>query len=196
VVAGALDRLLPPARYRQWVLVIPKRLRYFMNSRPELAGYLSKLLARKIDRYLKQKSAGIPAQVLAIRRKLLRRLCRLGCLPQEAAEDMLRWKNSGFSLHKEVLIYPHNRQGLERLLGYCSQPGLSLKRLIYASKSKIAMCRAERHDCRPEMMTPDPVEFLRRWGLLRPPHKNPVHYYGALAPRSPLRSPLRPALTA
>ncbi|MDD2805104.1 MAG: transposase [Elusimicrobiales bacterium] len=245
VVAAALDRLLPPARYRQWVLVIPKRLRYFVNARPDLAGYLSKLLAHEINRYLKQKAAGAPAQlhfvqrfggalnlhvhihavvsdgtfiletnalglhrllfrpvdgpddkeldkiVQAIRRKLLRRLCRLGCLPPEAAEEMLNWENSGFSLHKEVVIYPRNRQGLERLLGYCSRPALSLKRLIYASKSKIVLYRSEQHDGRPEMMTMSPVEFLRRWGLLRPPpHKNLVHYYGALAPRSPLRAAL------
>ena len=33
-----------------------------------------------------------------------------------------------------------------------------------------------------------PIEFLRRWGLLMPPpNKNLIHYYGALAPRSPLR---------
>jgi hypothetical protein len=245
IVAAALDRLLPPARYRQWVLVIPKRLRYFVNARPELPGYLSKLLAREINRCLKQKATGVPAQlhfiqrfggalnlhihvhavvsdgtfiletnalglnrllfrpvagpdeqemkeiVSAIRRKLLRRLVRLGCLPPEAAEEMLNWENSGFSLHKEVVIYPRDRPGLERLLGYCSRPALSVKRLVYASKSKIVMYRAERHDGRPEMMALSPVEFLRRWGLLRPPpHKYLVHYYGALAPRSPLRAAL------
>ena len=245
IVAAALDRLLPPARYRQWVLVIPKRLRYFINSRPELAGYLSKLLAREINRHLRQKTGGVPAQlhfvqrfggalnlhvhihavvsdgtfiletnalgsqrllfrpvegpddkelgkiVRAIRRKLLRCLCRLGCLPPEAAEEMLKWENSGFSLHKEVVIYPRDRPGLERLLGYCSRPALSVKRLVYASKSKIVLYRAERHDGRPEMMAMSPVEFLRRWGLLLPPpHKNLVHYYGALAPRSPLRQAL------
>ena len=33
-----------------------------------------------------------------------------------------------------------------------------------------------------------PVEFLRRWTLLMPsPNKNLIRYYGALAPRSPLR---------
>jgi hypothetical protein len=127
----------------------------------------------------------------SIRGKLLRRLVRLGCLPPEAADEMLNWENSGFSLHKEVVIYPRDRAGLERLLGYCSRPALSLKRLVYASKSKIAMYRAERHYGRPEMMTLSPVEFLRRWGLLMPPpHKNLVHYYGALAPRSPLRAAL------
>jgi hypothetical protein len=160
ITAAAMDRLLPPASYRQWVLVIPKRLRYFLNSRPELAGCLSKLLAREINLYLKRKAAGAPAQlhfiqrfggmlnlhihvhavvsdgvfslkqkvpgikelgfipapgpdeaeltkiVSAIQRKLLRRLVRTGCLPPEAAEEMLTWKNSGFSLHQDVAIQP------------------------------------------------------------------------------------------
>ena len=39
-----------------------------------------------------------------------------------------------------------------------------------------------------EMLVLTPIEFLRRWTLLMPPpKKNLVHYYGALAPRSPLR---------
>jgi len=149
---------------------------------------LNRLLFRLVDGPDEEEMKRI---VRAIRCKLLKRLCRLGCLPPEAAEEMLNWENSGFSLHKEVVIYPDNRPGLERLLGYCSRPALSLKQLIYASKSKIVLYRAERHDGRPEMMTMSPVEFLRRWGLLRPPpHKNLVHYYGALAPRSPLRAAL------
>ncbi|KAF0151239.1 MAG: transposase Tn3 family protein [Elusimicrobia bacterium] len=90
-------------------------------------------------------------------------------------------------------LYFDNRPGLERLLGYCSRPALLLKRLVYAAKSKVVLYRAERHDGRPGMLAMSPVEFLRRWGLLLPPpRKNLAHYYGALAPRSPLR----PALTA
>ncbi len=68
IVASAMDRLLPAARYRQWVLVIPKRLRYFVNVRPDLTGYLSKLLAREINRYLKSKTSGVPAQLHFIQR--------------------------------------------------------------------------------------------------------------------------------
>ena len=43
----------------------------------------------------------------------------------EAAADLLSWKNSGFSIHKEVAIKDWDREGLERLLGYCSRPALS-----------------------------------------------------------------------
>lgn len=241
IVASAMDRLLPPARYRQWVLVVPKRLRYFVNARPELPGYLSKLLSRQINRHIKAKATGVPAQLhfiqrfggalnlhvhvhavvsdgafmtkegalgkelvfnpvpgpsdaelekiaASIRRQLIRRVLRLGCLPAEAAADMLKWKNSGFSLHKDVVIYPDNREGLERLLGYCSRPAISVKRLIYSARAKIVVYRAERRDGGPGVMAMSPLEFLRRWGLLMPPpHKNLVHYYGALAPCSGLR---------
>ena len=242
ITAAAMDRLLPAATYRQWVLVIHKRLRYFVNSRPDLAGYLSKLLAREISLYLTRKAAGTPAQlhfiqrfggalnlhihihaiasdgaftltpgkfgnkeliftpipgpdeaelakiVAAIQKKFLRRLSLTGCLPRQATEEMLVWKNSGFSLHKDVVIYPRNRPGLERLIKYCSRPALSVARLIYAAKTKTVIYRAERKDGIAGFITMEPVDFLRRWGLLLPPpHKNLVHYYGALAPRSPLR---------
>jgi len=77
---------------------------------------------------------------------------------------------------------------LERLLRYCSRPALSVARLIYAAKNNLVIYRAEPKGGRSEILTLTPIEFLRRWGLLMPaPNKNLIHYYGALAPRSPLR---------
>ncbi|MBI5211023.1 MAG: transposase zinc-binding domain-containing protein [Elusimicrobia bacterium] len=37
-VSNALDRLLPAVPYRQWVLVVPKRLRYFLYQRTATAA--------------------------------------------------------------------------------------------------------------------------------------------------------------
>ena len=68
VTAGALDRLLPPVPYRQWVLVVPKRLRYFINHRPDLAGQLSKIFAREINHFLCRNSTETPAQLHFIQR--------------------------------------------------------------------------------------------------------------------------------
>ena len=242
ITAQALDRLLAFVPYRQWVLVIPKRLRYFINRSPELAGQLSKLLAREINRFLCRNNAGTPAQlhfiqrfggalnlhihvhavvsdgvfelktggigrkklvytpvpvptaeqladiVTAIRKKLIRRICRTSGLSREAADNLLSWKNSGFSIHKEVLIKEWDREGLERLVGYCSRPALSEKRLIYSAKTNMVIYRAELREGRSELLAMTPVEFMRRWTLLMPPpNKNLIRYYGALAPRSPLR---------
>jgi len=49
------------------VLVVPKRLRYFINQNPVLAGELLKLFAREINReinrFLCRSNAGMPAQL-------------------------------------------------------------------------------------------------------------------------------------
>jgi hypothetical protein len=242
ITAQALDRLLAFVPYRQWVLVIPKRLRYFINRSPELAGQLSKIFAREINRFLCRNNPGTPAQlhfiqrfggalnlhihvhavvsdgvfnlktnvigqrelvftpvpcptdeqlagiVTTVRKKLIRRICRTGGLSREAATDLLSWKNSGFSIHKEVDIKNWDREGLERLLGYCSRPALSQARLIYAAKTNMVIYRCEPRAGKSELLTMPPFEFMRRWGLLMPaPNKNLIRYYGALAPRSPLR---------
>ena len=58
VVSNALDRLFPETPYRQWVLVVPKRLRFFMNRRPELPGEVRAIFARAIEFFLKRRSQG------------------------------------------------------------------------------------------------------------------------------------------
>ena len=127
----------------------------------------------------------LAAMVTALRKKLIRCVCRAGGLNSEAAENLLSWKNSGFSIHEEVYIRASDRLGLERLLRYSSRPALSVARLIYAAKSNLVIYRAEPKGGRSEVLTLTPIEFLRRWGLLMPaPNKNLIHYYGTLAPRS------------
>ncbi len=69
VITGqALERLLAFVHYRQWVLVVPKRLRYFLNHNPALAGELSRIFADEINRFLCQNTAGTPAQLHFIQR--------------------------------------------------------------------------------------------------------------------------------
>ncbi len=65
----ALDTLLPDVGYRQWVLVVPKRLRYYIHRSPELAGEVSRLLARELELYYARKlGAGTAAQIHFIQR--------------------------------------------------------------------------------------------------------------------------------
>lgn len=65
-----MDRLLPLVSYRQWVLVIPKRLRPLINRDGAMAGELSRLLASTLQRLYAERtgSAGAPAQVTVIQR--------------------------------------------------------------------------------------------------------------------------------
>ncbi|MCX5785632.1 MAG: transposase [Elusimicrobia bacterium] len=238
ITTDASDRLLPPVPYRQWVLVVPKRLRWYLNQRSDLPGELSRVFAKEISRFLRGKASGTPIQLHfvqrfggelnlhihihavvsdgvfnpgedgklcytpvcgptetelaaiteAVRRKVIRRLRRIGGLCAEAAEQMLSWKNSGFSIHEEVRIEANDKQGREHLLYYCARPALSQARLVYSAKSKTVIYRTDARGGRSELLTMSSLEFLRRWGLLMPPpNKNLVRYYGALAPHSPLR---------
>lgn len=47
------EELLPYVAYRQWVLVIPKRLRYFVNRNHSLAGEISRILAASLGSFHK-----------------------------------------------------------------------------------------------------------------------------------------------
>lgn len=238
IMSDASARLLPPVPVRQWVLVVPKRLRWYLNRRPELPGLLSKIFAAEISRFITRRAGAAPAQMhfiqrfggalnlhihvhalvtdggfipadggkglafvpapppspeelgemsAAVRKKSLRRFLRMGAVQEEAATMLLSWQN-GFSIHSEVAVRGEDREGLERLVYYCARPALSPARLEYSEKAGIVIYRTEKREGYPPMLVMSPVEFLRRWGLLMPPaHRNMVHYYGALAPRSPLR---------
>ena len=186
ITTDASDRLLPPVPYRQWVLVVPKRLRWYLNQRSDLPGELSRVFAKEIARFLRGKASGTPIQLHfvqrfggelnlhihihavvsdgvfnhgedgklcytpvcgptetelaaiteAVRRKVIRRLRRIGGLCAEAAEQLLSWKHSGFSIHEEVRIEADDKQGREHLLYYCARPALSQARLVYSAKKQ------------------------------------------------------------
>jgi len=57
-----LEETLPFVPYRQWVLVVPKRLRYFVNRDPSLAGEISRMLSAALERFYRKQSArgGLP----------------------------------------------------------------------------------------------------------------------------------------
>jgi len=64
IMADAADRLLPEVSYRQYVLTIPKRLRWYVNQNAALPGEISRILAREIELYLSKKTAGTAAAQL------------------------------------------------------------------------------------------------------------------------------------
>ena len=58
IMADASDRLLSQMGYRQYVLTIPKRLRWFVNRNAALVGELRRMLAHEIELLLRKRSAG------------------------------------------------------------------------------------------------------------------------------------------
>jgi hypothetical protein len=54
--AHLVDRVFPPLPVRQWVLAVPKRLRYFLHRDPEALGAVLHILLRVIEARLRQRS--------------------------------------------------------------------------------------------------------------------------------------------
>ena len=52
-----LEELLADVPYRQWVLVIPKRLRYFVHRDKHLPGEISGLLAQALTDFYRRRAA-------------------------------------------------------------------------------------------------------------------------------------------
>jgi hypothetical protein len=59
--AHLVDHVLPPLPLRQWVLSVPKRLRYFLQDDALLQGVIVRILLRAIERGLRAHSPGSSA---------------------------------------------------------------------------------------------------------------------------------------
>ncbi len=57
----ALAALMHPCMSRQWVLALPKRLRYFVHRDAELAGRVLSVWLRALEQRLRTRSPGAPA---------------------------------------------------------------------------------------------------------------------------------------
>lgn len=249
--SAAMDGLLPRVPYRQCVLVLPKRLRYFVHRNPALAGEISRILASAINRFYAERSGRggdpssscAPAQVLVVqrfggkanlhvhlhavvsdgvfalpeglgatgklqfipapepspveiahlcerlRRSILRRVVRLGAVPEESAREMLARPHGGFSLDASVRVAADDRPALERLIRYCLRPAISLKRLTYLSETGLVRYRPiKTRPGEPAVLEWEAVEFLRRFSrIIAPPRLHLIRYAGALGPRHTLR---------
>lgn len=79
----AMEELLPRAPYRQWVLVIPKRLRYHVNRNARLAGEINRILRKTLSDYY-------------------RRVCGQGAEASPAQIDVLQRFGSSVNLHVHI----------------------------------------------------------------------------------------------
>ncbi len=55
-----VDEVLPRVPYRQWVLSMPKRVRWHLREKPEVVGGLLKVFLRAVETTIRQKSPGAP----------------------------------------------------------------------------------------------------------------------------------------
>ena len=143
-----------------------------------------------------------------VRRRAVRWFRMQRLIDADAASDMLRWENSGFSVDASVRItlidrdVPSYFQSLEHLLRYCARPPFALERLsvMRGEDGRIACVRyvlprhkaanwvgpgRGRKSTRPGasgVVELSPFEFLDRLAdLVPPPRKHRHRYHGVYA---------------
>ena len=61
IAAHLVDHVFPPLPVRQWVLAVPKRLRYFIERDAALQGTVLRILVSEVERCLREHGTGSPA---------------------------------------------------------------------------------------------------------------------------------------
>jgi len=56
-----VDHVLPRVPFRQWVLSVPKRVRWHLREKPEAASGLLKVFLRAVETTVRQRSPGAPS---------------------------------------------------------------------------------------------------------------------------------------
>ena len=158
--------------------------------------------------------ADLAALTGRVRRRVIRWFRMQRLLDAAAADDMLAWQNTGFSVDASVRItlvdrdVPSYFRSLEHLLRYCARPPFALERLSvtrdasgHASKVRYVLPRHKaanwvgrrrgRKSTRPGasvVVELTPFEFLNRLtDLVPPPRKHRHRYHGVFAPNHKLR---------
>ena len=214
--AHLCDHVFPRLPVRQWVLSVPKRLRYYMQRDGAVLNMVLRIFLRVIAQSLQDHSPGaaqvdraalhIGAIALAkpqvhihrfgSRRPILRAFVGRGLIEQADAKEMLAYQHSGFSVDAGVLIEAHDRAALERLLRYCARPPFAMDRLRKEGTALVYRCAkqhsepgSDKRGAKVDELHLTPLELIARIAALVPPPRTHRHrYFGVLAPNSPLRA--------
>ncbi len=100
---------------------------------------------------------------------------------------MLTYENSGFSLEAKVRIEAWDREGLERLIRYCSRPCFASENLRWNGPWLIYRLPKPTHTGQTFVQL-EPIDFLDRIAaFIPPPRRHRHHYHGVFAPNAPQR---------
>lgn len=176
--AHLVDHVLPPVAMRQWVLSLPKRLRWHLHHQP---GALDTALRILLD---------------AIERDLRTRCDAAATNARGGAVAFIHRFGSALNAHTHFhvcAIADADRRGRERLLRYCARPPFAGERLewIDADRVRYRLPKPRPDGCTELILSP-PQLIERVAALVPPPRRHRLRYYGVLAPNAALR----PAVTA
>jgi len=124
--AHLADPVIARLPVRQWVLCVPKRLRYHLERDPAAVNAALHIFLAAIERVLWQHSPGDGA---ASRLGAVVFIHRFGALLNTAQAIADGEHGRGFSVDAAVRIEAFDRDGLKRPLRYCTRPAFSLERL-------------------------------------------------------------------
>ena len=98
----------------------------------------------------------------------------------------------GFSLHAEVRIHEHDREGLERLCRYAVRPPFALHRLSQGPDGNLLYkMKRPRSGALFLLLTPDQL-LARIATLVPPPRTHAIRYHGVFAPNAKDRARVVP----
>jgi len=109
-------------------------------------------------------------------------------IPSVASDPPPRWwtrtsRAEGFSLHANVAVPAHAREGREHLCRYLLRPPLALERLTESSHGQLLYELAHPRADGATHLLLDPLELLEKLAVLAPvPRTHLLRYHGVLAP--------------
>jgi hypothetical protein len=122
-----------------------------------------------------------------IRKRVLRYFGRQGLLDKEEIKRIESNECSGFSLNANVRIPFWDREGLERLIRYCTRPCFKSENLRWNGPWIHYRLPKPTHTGKTFVQF-EPLEFLERISRFVPyPRRHRRHYHGVFAPNSPMR---------
>ena len=100
--AHLIDHVIPPVPMRQWVISVPKRLRWFLGFRPEAVSALTNIFMSEVERFVCE-AAGVKPSGFSI--------------------------DASVRISLDDRDVPSFYKSLEHLVRYCARPAFAIERL-------------------------------------------------------------------
>jgi hypothetical protein len=205
VSAHLVDQVLPRVQHRQWVLSVPRRVRWHLRYQPAVISGLLAVFLRAVETTIRQRSPGAPSDA---RFGAVAFVHRFGSYLNSHVHFHVLVSDGVFSADTDgaAIFHPAldltradfvavqsqmRRRGLrwlERLARYCTRPPLSQERLGRLNDQLLVYnLQRATADGRTELLL-TPAELLDRLAqLVTPPRIHKHRTCGVLAPNARLR---------
>ena len=121
-----------------------------------------------------------------LRRRVLKLFLNKRLISRSFAENLLRWRHSGFSIDHSVRLDAHDQQARWALSQYIARPPLSLKKLLLDGiGAKVLLKSAYNPYFKENLKWLSATEFIGELTQHLPPHRmRCIRYYGLYSSRS------------